>query len=270
MNVFEGSHQNYTTEKVRHALPGAVTPAWTQVHSSPSNFVGQRSIHRIPLTNDVLATNTLMHIKKAIPKQSMAKFQTQELMLRAIAQTAISSFESTSLEIFAQDGYMIDEWGQLRSKTFVYAANLRYRIRHHTSSFRTVLGCAWVRTTNIYLANDAENKARKSQTATSFALYPTAWLKYLGIQNGLEALVASAGRSWLFNCRLTVTCPVPEDSLIFELCRTGETRAVEILLAKRLASVVDTSPKGWKPLHVRIRISGLIRSIKPHCYSQIY
>ncbi|KAI4665460.1 uncharacterized protein J4E78_002921 [Alternaria triticimaculans] len=72
---------------------------------------------------------------------------------------------------------------------------------------------------------------------------------YMGIQSGLEAVVASGGRSWLFNCNITVTCPVPDDSLIFELCRTGQTRAVETLLEKGMASVVDTSPKGWKPLH---------------------
>lgn len=72
----------------------------------------------------------------------------------------------------------------------------------------------------------------------------------MGIRNGLEAVVASGGRSWLFNCNITVTRPVPDDSLIFELCRTGQTRAVEALLEKGMASVVDTSPKGWKPLHV--------------------
>jgi hypothetical protein len=62
--------------------------------------------------------------------------------------------------------------------------------------------------------------------------------------------VSSAGQSWLFNCRITVTCALPGDSLIFELCRTGQTRAVQTLFDKGLASVVDTSPKGWKPLHV--------------------
>ncbi|RYO31391.1 hypothetical protein AA0113_g11847 [Alternaria arborescens] len=69
------------------------------------------------------------------------------------------------------------------------------------------------------------------------------------IQNGLEAVVASGGRGWLFNCNITVTRRVPNDALIFELCRTGQTHAVEALSEKVMASVVDTSPKGWKPLH---------------------
>lgn len=100
------------------------------------------------------------------------------------------------------------------------------------------------------VADQGSNVHERSQCITSFVFYPTKWVQQLGIRNGIEAVMASAGQSWLFNCRLTVTRAVPEDSLIFELCRTGQTRAVEILLNKRMGSVVDTSPKGWKPLHV--------------------
>jgi hypothetical protein len=70
-------------------------------------------------------------------------------------------------------------------------------------------------------------------------------------------VVSSAGQSWIFNCRITVTHALPEDSLIFDLCRTGQTRAVQTLFDKGLASVLDTSPKGWKPLHVRTLILDL-------------
>ncbi|KAI4630290.1 hypothetical protein J4E80_001224 [Alternaria sp. BMP 0032] len=178
-------------------------------------------------------------------------YEVQELMLHAIAQTAVTTFDPTSLEIYSQDGYTIDECGQLRTKTFVYAENLRYRVRHHVSTIRTALGCAWLRTTTIHHDNKSSKRRRKPQIVRSLILYPTRWQQYMGIQNGLEAVVASGGRSWLFNCNITVTCPVPDDSLIFELCRTGQTRAVEALLEKGMASVVDTSPKGWKPLHVR-------------------
>lgn len=94
-------------------------------------------------------------------------------------------------------------------------------------------------------------ETQEVQIIRSLIFYPTTWLQYMGIQTGLEAVVVSGGRSWLFNCNITVTRPVSDDSLIFELCRTGQTRAVEALLEKGMASVVDTSPKGWKPLHVR-------------------
>ena len=186
-----------------------------------------------------------------LTERSSINYEVQELMLHAIAQTAVTTFEPTSLEIYSQDGYTIDECGQLRTKTFVYAENLRYRVRHHVSTIRTALGCAWLRTTTIHHDNKSSKRRRKPQIVRSLILYPTRWQQYMGIQSGLEAVVASGGRSWLFNCNITVTCPVPDDSLIFELCRTGQTRAVEALLEKGMASVVDTSPKGWKPLHVR-------------------
>jgi hypothetical protein len=247
-NVVKVLHHHYTTEETRQTLPGAGALTWTKGFNGTSNFEGLQPSEHTPST-DVLTANALMHLKRPVLEQCMPKFHVQQLMLHAIAQTAIAKFESTSLEILAQDGYMIDECGQPRAKTFVYAESQQYRIRHHASSIRTALGHVWIRTTTIYPTNNPT--AGKFQTVTSFVFCPTVWLKYLGFQRGLEAVVSSAGQSCLFNCRITVTHALPEDSLIFELCRTGQTRAVEILFEKRLASVVDTSPKGWKPLHVR-------------------
>jgi hypothetical protein len=216
------------------------------VQSVPSKFVGQRSLRRMKSPN----TATLQPLGEMLIKHPSIDYKVQELMLHAIAQTAVTTFESTSMEIFAQDGYTIDACGQLRTKTFVYAENLRYHVNHHVSTFRTALGCAWLRTTTLHHDNKSSKRQRKLQIIRSLILYPTRWLQYMGIQNGLEAVVASGGRSWLFNCNITVTRPVPDDALIFGLCRTGQTRAVEALLEKGMASVVDTSPKGWKPLHV--------------------
>jgi hypothetical protein len=221
------------------------------MHERPSRSVGQQYLDHSPILSNMSATKTLIRFNKAVSEEPTTKFQIQELMLHAIAQTAIAAFKPTSLEILAQDGYMINQCGQLQAKTFVYAENVRYQIHQQESSFRNVFGCAQVRTTTLYIAGDSGETAAKSQTVTSFVFYPTVWLKYLGVRKGLEAVVAYIGQSWLVNCKLTVTCAVPEDSLIFELCRDGQTRAVEMLLSKGLASVVDTSPDGWKPLHVR-------------------
>jgi hypothetical protein len=168
-------------------------------------------------------------------------------------------FEPTSLETFSQDGYTMTNNGVIHSKTFVYSKHLHYRVQYHTSSFRTAFGCLWIRTTEIHDGggtdkndNTDEDTAQKPQTVTSIVFYPTYWVQLLGIKNGLEALMAAGSRSWLLNCRITVTCAVPEDSLIFELCRTGQTKAVQALLSRGVGSVVDTSPRGWKPLHVSV------------------
>jgi hypothetical protein len=173
-------------------------------------------------------------------------------MHHAIEQTAVTKFEPTSMEIFAQDGYTMTSNGVIQSKTFVYSKQVRYRVQHHASNFRTALGCVWVRTTTIHVTGDNADVPQKPQTVTSVVFYPTRWVQFMGIKNGLEALMASGCRSWLLNCRITVTCAVPEDALIFELCRTGQTKAVEVLLSRGVGSVVDTSPKGWKPLHVSV------------------
>ena len=226
-------------------------PLWTPVHSVPSKLVGQRSLRRMTSASEHMGKYAY-HSTTAAAKQSVVKYEVQELMLHAIAQTAVTTFDTSSLEILAQDGYTIDQCGQLRAKTFVYAENLRYRCSHQVSTFQTGLGCVWVRTTTMFHSSGSGKKPKQPQTIRSLVLYPTEWLRFIGIQSGIEIVTASAGRSWLYNINMTVTRAVPEDSLIFELCSTGQTRAVEALLEKGMASVVDTSPKGWKPLHVRL------------------
>lgn len=172
------------------------------------------------------------------------------LMLHAIEQIAVAKFESNSLEVFAQDGYSVDCNGMLRARTFVYSDNLRYRVSHQATGFRTAFGCLWIRKTRLHLPRKAHNKDEETKCVTSYIFYPNTWIQWLGVRSGFEAIMASAGRNWLYNCKLTVTRAVPDDALIFDLCRDGQTRAVEILLSKGLGSVVDTSPSGWKPLHV--------------------
>lgn len=208
------------------------------------NILGKNTVGEIKT-----AKTMLMDFEKNVSKQAMTILKLQELMLKAVEQIGISKFESNSLEIFAQDGYTVDCNGFSRARTFVYSDNLQYRVSHHVTGFRTAFGCLWKRKTKLHLPGKAHNKDEETKCVTSYIFYPNTWIQWLGVRNGLEAIMAAAGRSWLFNCKLTVTRAVAEDSLIFELCRTGQTRAVEILLSKRLGSVVDTSPKGWKPLH---------------------
>lgn len=248
-NVTESLHRQPVGQK-RHVLAMNDVNASVQLHRDSSSPEEREPCPRLPTINDLLSKNKLMHFKRAGPERLAPKFQIHQLMLETIAQTAIQTFEPTSLEIFAQDSYIINGCGQLQSKTLAYAEKLRHRVCHHASTFRTALGRVWVRTTTLFPIGDPEDTTEKPQTVTFVAFYPTAWLQYFGARKGFEAVVASVNRSWQFNFRLTLTSAVPDDSLIFDLCRTGQTRAVELLLSKRLASVGDTNPDGWKPLHV--------------------
>jgi hypothetical protein len=188
--------------------------------------------------------------EQCFPQMSLGTEQFNELLLHTIGQTAIATFESNSLETFSQDTYTIDEGGAIRAKTFVYSKNSRLHVRHRLSCFKTVLGCVWLRRTTICFPDRSADAQQKSQSITSFAIYPANWLQGIGLRSGIEAIIACVAQSWVFNCRLTVTRAVPEDSLVFELCRSGQTQAVELLFRKGLASIGDTSPKGWRPLHV--------------------
>jgi hypothetical protein len=218
--------------------------------TAPPRYAEQDVLNSKLFQTNKTAKALLSDFEKSFPEQAITILKLQELMLHAVEQIGVAKFESDSLEIFAQDGYTVDCNGTLQARTFVYSDNLRYRVSHHATSFRTAFGCVWMRKTTLHLPDKARDSDQETKCVTSYTFYPNTWIQLLGIRNGLEAILTSAGRNWVFNCRVTVTRAVPEDSLIFALCRTGQTRAVEILLSKGLGSVVDTSPSGWKPLHV--------------------
>jgi hypothetical protein len=121
IGAFGGRNQRHTRGQLRHALPGTETSVWIGAHLNPSESVNQPPLHHLPSYSDVLATDKLISFEKFISEQAMAKFQVQELMLDAIAKTAVAAFEPTSMKIFAQDGYTLNGCGQLQSKTFGYA-----------------------------------------------------------------------------------------------------------------------------------------------------
>lgn len=139
---------------------------------------------------------------------------------------------------------------ETQTRTSRYSKGLPCRISHTASVSKIAVGSVWVRSTTIHLDDEQGESTCKSRTVTSTAFYPAAWMQRLGITNGIEALLASGSKSWLYTGRVSLTCAIPEHSSIFELCRTGQTRAVQTLLSKKLGSVMDTSPTGWKPLHV--------------------
>jgi hypothetical protein len=125
----------------------------------------------------------------------------------------------------------------------------RARVCHQTSSMGVVLGSIWVRTSTLKVEDTSDSTGRKLEIITSFIFYPASWLSRFGLGYGTEAsLNYSQEKGWKFN--FIPIRAVPEDSLIFDLCRQGATQAVKLMLARGDASVKDTSPKGWSPLHV--------------------
>ena len=85
---------------------------------------------------------------------------------------------------------------------------------------------------------------------TSYTISPASWLVRLGIQYGLHLNLFSSTRGW--KNTLEPFCLIPDDALIFEFCKQGNTSAIRSLLSEGHASVKDTNSRGYTPLHVSL------------------
>lgn len=125
----------------------------------------------------------------------------------------------------------------------------RSKICHQKSSIGVVLGSIWVRTSTLKVAEKSSITAGQLEVITSFIFYPASWLSRIGLRYGTEAnLQWSPSAGWKFN--VSAVKAVPENSLIFDFCREGNIQGVMKLFERGDASMKDTSPKGWTPLHV--------------------
>ncbi|RYP57535.1 hypothetical protein DL770_010648 [Monosporascus sp. CRB-9-2] len=124
----------------------------------------------------------------------------------------------------------------------------RSRTCHQKSSIGVVLGSVWVRTSTLNVSGGSSISAGQFEVITSFIFYPASWLSRVGLRYGAEAnLQWSPAAGWKFN--VAMVRAVSEDSLIFDFCRDGNVKGVMRLLERGDASMKDTSPKGWTPLH---------------------
>jgi hypothetical protein len=124
------------------------------------------------------------------------------------------------------------------------------RICHSTSATGTLFGKVWVRTTTVKV--DARKGAPNGaiDIVTSFIFYPSWWLTKIGLGHGMEANLSNSSDGWQF--KFSPVRAVPDNSLIFEFCHSGNLPAVQQLITRGDASVRDTSSKGWNPLHVSL------------------
>lgn len=125
----------------------------------------------------------------------------------------------------------------------------RSKTCHQKSSMGVVLGSIWIRTSTLKTAAGSNTSSGQVEVITSFIFYPASWLTKVGLRCGTEAnLQWSAATGWKFN--ISAVKAVPESSLIFAMCQDGNVQGVKLMLSRGEASVKDTSPKGWTPLHV--------------------
>ena len=139
----------------------------------------------------------------------------------------------------------------------------RTRICHSTTAMGTLFGKVWLRTSTLKVEDCAGAAKGKYEIITSFIFYPSEWLTRIGLRYGVEANLRTSTSGWRFD--YSPVRAVPDNSLIFRLCREGELKAVQILLERGDASIRDTNSQGWTPLHVSqtsnrpVLLFGLIR-----------
>ena len=96
-----------------------------------------------------------------------------------------------------------------------------------------------------------DNEQDQGEHETSYIVYPAGWLVRLGIRYGFRFKFGSSATQ-ICQTTLKSFCPVPDDALIFEFCKQGNTSAVRELLSGGYASVRDTDSRGHTPLHVSL------------------
>lgn len=85
-----------------------------------------------------------------------------------------------------------------------------------------------------------------------FIFHPAHWLIWLGMQSSLDILMSKSICGWKIDLSSRIFRAVPENALIFELCKRGNVEGVKILFKRGDASVMDRDPNGKTPLHVSI------------------
>jgi len=177
----------------------------------------------------------------------------------------MTSFESTATGEYNHEEYHI--FNEVSSKDCRQVGNENYcpsfegsfsRACHQTSSIGVVLGKIWVRISTLRMTTNSTGPEGSFQIVTSFIFYPANWLLRFGLNRGVEASIRSSKRGWQFD--FNPIRAVPDNSLIFELCKIGDVRSVEHLIQRGGASILDTSSKGWMPLHVSRTCSSLLPS----------
>jgi hypothetical protein len=105
---------------------------------------------------------------------------------------------------------------------------------------------------------DASRTHESIERKATYVLYPPKWLQTLGLSFGAQI---SATSTWGWKYNLEPFRAVPEDSLIFDFCRTGNVDGVRTLLKRGEASPWDRDPLGRTPLWVSLKFFPCLLSI---------
>ncbi len=126
------------------------------------------------------------------------------------------------------------------------------RAQQVSYTIKTSFGAVYFRSRTFRIRKRFNSETGRSndqyEFETYFTWHPAPWLMRLGIKFGVNASISKS--YWGWKNTLNTFSAVPDDSLIFDFCKTGNIGGVQTLLTRGKASVRDTNSQGWTPLHV--------------------
>lgn len=103
-------------------------------------------------------------------------------------------------------------------------------------------------TTTPTSSSGDSDEDKQYSTQSLFIIRPALWLARFGIKYGIRVEIFQLPGQWKHV--LNTFRPVPDDSLIFEFCKSGNIDSAQLFLRSGKASVWDTNSDGHTPLHV--------------------
>lgn len=242
-----------TPDMAGRKVPWNEDPLMGAIASSPvtKEFI-QRALHSA--VDNMVASGTMQQLLESSLSQ-VTSFQTSHCCsytadTHDVPKVPSSVNEASDVRNKESDGRTTDadEGGAEKPPRLA-----RLKICHRKSSMGLMFGSLWVRTCTLKATDDSTTSHGNLELSTSYSFYPAPWVRKIGLRYGTEFNSRRSPKAGLTRS-ISAIRAVPEDALLFALCRAGNVGAVQMLLSRGDASLRDTSPDGWTALHVGVAV----------------
>ena len=209
------------------------------------------------LQNSVLEALFIGQVQQALQGlKHVSDLQGNSSSVQGILATQSPCPEQSVVRI-SKDSNDIFMGGHIRRLTRKATSRTKFT-RSHRSSIQTILGqilCI----TNTYgvLSSSTEESSRicyqpEHESKTLLFFRPANWLLRLGVKYGLNLILHRLTQGWKNSATLSVFRSVPNDSLVFAFCKSGNLDGIRTLFSRGEASVWDQDSCYHTPLHVSV------------------
>ncbi|KAJ0418889.1 nucleoside phosphorylase domain-containing protein [Aspergillus carlsbadensis] len=120
-----------------------------------------------------------------------------------------------------------------------------------STPYKTFFGTFYYRAQAIQKRVAVEDESSEhTEIKRTIIFHPASWFRRLGVHYGFNAFANYQRQSWQYGLRPVHV--IPDDSLVFRFCETGNVDAVREMLIHGEASIYDADTRGWTLLHVSL------------------